>query len=185
MSRVGKKAVKLVDGVEAKISGSQVNIKGKKGSLSLILPAGIKAEVKNSEIFVEPVAGNDNPKARALWGLNRNLVNNMVTGVSEGFSITLEISGVGYRANVQGKKLNLSLGFSHPVEYLIAEGIEIKCNSPTEMVISGIDKQKVGQVAAEIRKMKKPEPYKGKGIKYSARYGKAGEVIRRKEGKKK
>lgn len=177
MSRIGAIPVAIADGVDVKIDGRTVEVKGSKGTLSITLPSGVSAEVKDKEVVVTPA--NDSNEAKAMWGLGRSLINNMVEGVSNGFTKKLEVNGVGYRAQVQGKKLVLALGFSHDVNYDIPEGIEIKCPKPTEIEISGADKQLVGQVAAEIRRYRKPEPYKGKGVKYE------GEYIRRKEGKKK
>lgn len=177
MSRVGKLPVEVVSGVNVSVSGQEVNAKGPKGQGKLKIADEIKVTYENNKIWLKP--SNDTKKVRALWGLSRNLVNNLVKGVQSGFSITLEIEGVGYKAAVQGKTLKLNMGFSHDVNYPIPQGIEIKCEKPTTVVISGADKQLVGHVAAEIRGVKKPEPYKGKGIRYST------ERIRRKEGKKK
>jgi large subunit ribosomal protein L6 len=177
MSRIGKKAVVLPQGVTAQVKDREVKVKGPKGELSLRLVEGIDVAVEKSSIAVTPREMTDT--MRALWGLQRTLVNNLVDGVSKGFSQQLEIAGVGFRASVQGKNLQLQLGYSHDVIYPIPTGIDIKCEKPTIIVVSGSDKQKVGQVSAEIRGFRKPEPYKGKGIKYT------GEKIRRKEGKKK
>lgn len=177
MSRIGKVPVTIEKGVELSISGRKVNAKGGKGSLSMELPPEVAAQIKDGKVFVTPA--NDTQRARAMWGLARSLVKNLVKGVSEGFSEQLEVNGVGFRAAVQGKVLKLNLGFSHDVDYPIPQGITIQCPKPTEIIISGMDKQLVGQVAAEIRKFRKPEPYKGKGVKYVS------ERIRRKEGKKK
>ncbi len=177
MSRIGKQPVDVKDGVDVAIEGRLVTVKGTKGELQATLPESVLVTQEEQQIWVKPA--NDTQRARSMWGLSRSIINNMVEGVSEGFTITLEINGVGYRAAAQGKTLKLNLGFSHDVDYPIPEGIEIKTPKPTIVQISGIDKQKVGQVAAEIRKYRKPEPYKGKGIKYDY------EVIRRKEGKKK
>jgi large subunit ribosomal protein L6 len=177
MSRIGKRPVVLPKGVSAAIEGQSVRVKGPKGELSVRLANEVEATVGEHGVTVAPRAGAE--RARQMWGLSRTLVNNLVTGVTQGFSQKLEISGVGYRAAVQGKSLNLQLGFSHDVNYPIPAGIAIVCEKPTMITISGIDKQLVGQVAAEIRDWRPPEPYKGKGIKY------AGERIRRKEGKKK
>jgi large subunit ribosomal protein L6 len=182
MSRVGKAPVKIIAGVEVKLhTGNVIEIKGKKGTLKSQLPEKISVNITKEEISFEPVnqAEKNNGKVKALWGLSRALVNNMVEGVNNGYNKTLEIEGVGYKASAQGKFLKLDLGFSHDINYPIPAGIEIKTPKPTEIQISGIDKRLVGQVAAEIRSMKKPEPYKAKGIRYS------GEYIRRKEGKKK
>ncbi|HCR86310.1 MAG TPA: 50S ribosomal protein L6 [Alphaproteobacteria bacterium] len=182
MSRVGKAPVKIESGVEVKInSGNNVEIKGKKGTLKVQLPEQISIKVEDGNIVFAPLnpERKNDGKVKALWGLSRALVRNMVEGVTNGYTKNLEIEGVGYKAASQGKTLKLDLGFSHDVIYQVPEGIEIKTPKPTEIQISGIDKRLVGQVAAELRAMKKPEPYKGKGIKY------AGEKIRRKEGKKK
>lgn len=177
MSRIGKLAVPIPKGVTAKVDGQTVTVKGPKGELSFTCPDLISVKEVEGGIKVDPV--NDEQKARSMWGLSRTMIANLVKGVTEGFTRNLEINGVGYRAAVQGKDLVLALGFSHDVKYPIPQGIEIKCPKPTEIVISGIDKQRVGQVAAEIREWRPPEPYKGKGIKY------ADETVVRKEGKKK
>jgi len=177
MSRIGKRPVGLPKGVSATVDGQSVRVKGPKGELSVSLANEVEARVDEHGVTVAPREGAE--RGRQMWGLSRTLVNNLVTGVTQGFSEKLEISGVGYRAAVQGKSLNLQLGFSHDVNYPIPAGIAIVCEKPTMITISGIDKQLVGQVAAEIRDWRPPEPYKGKGIKY------AGERIRRKEGKKK
>ncbi len=177
MSRIGKYPIALPKGATVTLNGQEVIAKGAKGELRLTLVDDVTVEQTDAGIKVSP--RDDSQRARAMWGLSRTLVKNLVDGVTEGFSKTLEINGVGYRAAIQGKNLQLNLGFSHEVLYPIPEGIDIKCTKPTEIVISGIDKQKVGQVAAEIRSYRGPEPYKGKGVKY------AGEYIFRKEGKKK
>ncbi|MFN4355145.1 50S ribosomal protein L6 [Parvibaculum sp.] len=177
MSRIGKYPIELPKGVTVTLNGQEVIAKGAKGELRLTLVDDVTVEQSEAGIKVAP--RDDSQRARAMWGLSRTLVKNLVDGVTEGFSKTLEINGVGYRAAIQGKNLQLNLGFSHEVLYPIPEGIDIKCTKPTEIVVSGIDKQKVGQVAAEIRAYRGPEPYKGKGVKY------AGEYIFRKEGKKK
>ena len=177
MSRIGKKPVALPGGVSAAIEAGTLSVKGPKGTLTLPLFDDISYEVREGEISVQPA--NATKRARAFWGMQRTLVQNLVTGVTEGFTKVLEITGVGYRANAQGRTLKLQLGYSHDVDYAIPEGIEIKTPDNTTVEISGIDRQKVGQVAAEIRRWRKPEPYKGKGIKYR------GEFIFRKEGKKK
>ncbi|WP_088184263.1 50S ribosomal protein L6 [Sphingobium sp. Z007] len=177
MSRIGKKPVAIPAGVTATIEGGQLSVKGPKGTLALQMRDEISYTLENDGISVQPA--NKTKAARAFWGMQRTLVQNLITGVTEGFSKKLLITGVGYRANSQGKNLKLQLGYSHDVDYAIPEGIEIKTPDNTTVEISGIDKQKVGQVAAEIRRWRKPEPYKGKGIKY------AGEFIFRKEGKKK
>ncbi len=177
MSRIGKKPVPLPQGVTAQVKDREVKVKGPKGELSLRMVEGLDVTVDKGAVTVKPHDLTD--KGRALWGLQRTLVNNLVQGVSKGYSQQLEIAGVGFRAAVQGKNLQLQLGYSHDVIYPIPTGIDIKCEKPTLILVSGFDKQKVGQVAAEIRGFRKPEPYKGKGIKY------AEEKIRRKEGKKK
>jgi large subunit ribosomal protein L6 len=177
MSRIGKKPVSVPAGVTASIDGSVLNVKGPKGTLSLNLRDEISYTLENDGILVKPA--NETKAARAFWGMQRTLVQNLVTGVTEGFTKKLLITGVGYRANSQGKVLKLQLGYSHDVNIDVPEGIEIKTPDQTTVEISGIDKQKVGQIAAEIRRWRKPEPYKGKGIKYD------GEFIFRKEGKKK
>ncbi|MEM1046200.1 MAG: 50S ribosomal protein L6 [Pseudomonadota bacterium] len=177
MSRIGKKPVAIPDGVTAAVEGNVVKAKGPKGELSFALNDQVLAEMGDDGISVTP---RDNSKvARSQWGMARTMVSNIVEGVSKGFERRLVISGVGYRAAVQGSNLQLALGFSHDVKYAIPEGIQIVCPKPTEITVSGIDKQRVGQVAAEIRKYRPPEPYKGKGIKYDD------EIIVRKEGKKK
>ena len=177
MSRIGKKAVPVPAGVTANVEGQTVKMKGPKGLLQLVLPDEVVAKLENGGVKVDP--RNETKRARAMWGTSRTLVANLVAGVTKGFERRLEISGVGYRAAVQGKTLQLSLGYSHDVNYPIPEGIAIATPKPTEIVITGIDRQKVGQVAAEIRGYRAPEPYKGKGVKY------ANEFIFRKEGKKK
>jgi large subunit ribosomal protein L6 len=177
MSRIGKKPVPLPTGVTATVKDREVKVKGPKGELSLCVVEGIDVTVDKGGLTVKPKDMTD--ELRAKWGLQRTLVNNLVEGVSKGYAQQLEIAGVGFRAAVQGKNLQLQLGYSHDVIYPIPAGIDIKCEKPTLILVSGSDKQKVGQVAAEIRGFRKPEPYKGKGIKY------AEEKIRRKEGKKK
>ena len=177
MSRVGKKAVTVPAGVTANIEGRTVKVKGPKGALELALHDDVVATTEQGGIKVDP--RDDSKRARAMWGTYRALVANLVQGVSQGFEQKLEITGVGYRAAVQGKNLQLQLGYSHDVVYPIPDGITITTPRPVEIVISGIDRQKVGQVAANIRGFRPPEPYKGKGVKY------AGEYIFRKEGKKK
>ena len=177
MSRIGKKPVAIPSGVEAKIEGDTLSVKGPKGTLTMGLVDAIDYKVEGDEIQVNPA--NDTKQARAYWGMQRTLVSNLVEGVTEGFSKTLEISGVGYRAQAQGKKLKLQLGYSHDVDLDVPEGLEVKTPDQTTVIVSGIDKQAVGQFAAEVRRWRKPEPYKGKGIKYQ------GEYIFRKEGKKK
>ena len=177
MSRIGKKSVAVPAGVSATIAGNVLSVKGPKGLLTLSMVPDIAYTVESDAISVMPA--NDSKTARAYWGMQRTLVSNLVVGVSTGFTKVLEITGVGYRANVQGSNLKLQLGYSHDVDYPIPEGIAIKTPDQTTVEITGADKQQVGQVAAEIRRWRKPEPYKGKGIKYR------GEFIFRKEGKKK
>ncbi len=177
MSRIGKRPVQVPAGVTAKVDGQAVSVKGPKGELAFTVPDQCSVEMVDGTIVVAP--RDESKKAVSMWGLSRSMVANIVHGVSAGFEKKLEINGVGYRAAVQGKDLNLALGFSHDVKYPIPQGIDIKCPKPTEIVVAGIDKQRVGQVAAEIRGYRPPEPYKGKGIKY------ADETIIRKEGKKK
>lgn len=177
MSRVGKAPVSIPEGVKVEINGSVVNATGKMGKLSTTFPQEVKLTNSGTAITVEPV--NDNKRSRAMWGLSRTLLNNMVVGVSEGFEKKLEIIGVGYKAAVEGKYLTLSLGYSHDVKFEIPEGITIKAIKPTLLSITGHDKQRVGEIAALIIKQRPPEPYKGKGIRHE------GAKVRRKEGKKK
>jgi large subunit ribosomal protein L6 len=177
MSRIGKRAVAIPSGVTASVDGQTVKMKGPKGALELVLPGDVSAKMEKGAIKVDP--RGESKRARSMWGTSRTLVSNLVTGVTKGFERKLEITGVGYRAAVQGKNLQIALGYSHDVVYPIPAGIAIATPKPTEVVITGIDRQKVGQVAAEIRGFRPPEPYKGKGVKY------AGEYIFRKEGKKK
>jgi large subunit ribosomal protein L6 len=177
MSRIGKKPVSIPSGVSADIKDGILSVKGPKGTLTLTMRDEISYTLDDGSILVKPA--NDTKSARAFWGMQRTLVSNLIEGVTTGFTKTLEITGVGYRANVQGKNLKLQLGYSHDVDISVPEGIEIKTPDNTTIEISGNDKQKVGQIAAEIRQWRKPEPYKGKGIKYR------GEYIFRKEGKKK
>ena len=177
MSRIGKKAVPLPAGVEFNIDGQEITVKGPKGSLSVVLVSEVSVSKTEAGLLITP--SDDSKRARSMWGMSRTLVANIVTGVSEGYSKTLEIQGVGYRAALKGKTLSLNLGLSHEVNYEAPEGVELKVTKPTEIVVSGIDKQLVGQVAANIRKYRKPEPFKGKGIRYQ------GEFVFRKEGKKK
>ena len=177
MSRIGKRAVTIPGGVTATVDGQTVSVKGPKGALDFTATDRVTVAMNDGGIKVEPV--DDSKEARAAWGMSRTRIANLVKGVSDGFEKRLEINGVGYRAAVQGKALQLALGFSHDVNYPIPEGISIACPKPTEIVVSGINAQQVGQVAAEIRRYRPPEPYKGKGIKY------AEERIIRKEGKKK
>ncbi len=177
MSRIGKKPVAIPGGVTAAVNGQEVKVKGPKGELTHVLVDSIMAKLDKDGVAVTP--REDSNEARAMWGMSRTLIANLVAGVTEGFTKKLEITGVGYRAAVQGANLQLQLGYSHDIAYPIPQGIQVQCPKPTEIIITGIDKQKVGQVAAEIRRYRPPEPYKGKGIRYS------GEFILRKEGKKK
>jgi large subunit ribosomal protein L6 len=177
MSRVGKKAVVIPAGVTANVDGQTVKVKGPKGAVQLTLHGDVGVKLESGEIKVDP--RNETKLARALWGTSRALISNLMTGVTKGFERRLEITGVGYRASVQGKNLQIQLGYSHDIVHPIPDGITIVTPKPTEIVVTGIDRQKVGQVAANIRDYRPPEPYKGKGIKY------AGEFIFRKQGKKK
>jgi large subunit ribosomal protein L6 len=177
MSRVGKHPVAVPSGVEVQISGQTLSAKGSLGTLRLVVSNEVTAAIADGAVTIAPK--NETKHARAMWGTTRALVNNMVNGVSKGFSVTLEINGVGYRAAVQGKSLNLQLGYSHEIAYPIPSDVNIVCERPTLIRVSGADRQRVGQIAAEIRAYRPPEPYKGKGIKYST------ETVRRKEGKKK
>jgi large subunit ribosomal protein L6 len=177
MSRIGKKPVPVPKGVTAKVDGQTVSVKGPKGELSITLVDDVKAELGDDGVTVSP--RDQSKRARSMWGMSRSLVDNLMTGVATGFTRTLEINGVGYRAAMRGKDLQLNLGYSHEVVYAVPDGVQVQCPRPTEIVISGIDPARVGQVAAEIRRYRPPEPYKGKGVKY------ANEFIFRKEGKKK
>jgi large subunit ribosomal protein L6 len=177
MSRIGNKAVTIPSGVTANVEGQTIKVKGPKGAMQHTLHDDVVIKMDKGAIKLDP--RNESKRARSMWGTSRTLVANLVSGVTKGFEERLEITGVGFRAAVQGKQLNLQLGFSHDVNYPIPEGIAIATPKPTEIVVTGIDKQKVGHVAAEIRGFRPPEPYKGKGVKY------AGEYIFRKEGKKK
>jgi large subunit ribosomal protein L6 len=177
MSKIGKRPVAIPSGVTANVSGQTIKVKGPKGELSVVLNDNVAPKLDGNKISFEKMG--EEKQDQASWGLARALVNNLVTGVTKGFERKLEINGVGYRAAVQGKNLNLSLGYSHDVVYQVPDGVAVATPKPTEIVITGIDRQKVGQVAAEIRGYRPPEPYKGKGVKY------AEEKIFRKEGKKK
>ena len=177
MSRIGNKAVAIPSGVTANVEGQTVKIKGPKGAMQVVLHDDVSATMDKATVTLEP--RSESKQARSMWGTSRTLVANLIAGVTKGFEERLEITGVGYRAAVQGKSLNLQLGFSHDINFAIPEGITIATPKPTEIVVTGMDKQKVGHVAAEIRGFRPPEPYKGKGVKY------AGEYIFRKEGKKK
>jgi large subunit ribosomal protein L6 len=177
MSRIGKNPVTIPSGVQVNLAGEVLTVTGSKGKLTLTVSPDVTATIADGSVTIAP--NGETKQARAMWGTTRALVNNMVHGVSAGFTRTLEINGVGYRAAVQGGTLNLQLGYSHDIPYPIPENIQIACERPTLIAVSGADRQRVGQVAAEIRSYRPPEPYKGKGIKYSD------EVVRRKEGKKK
>ncbi len=177
MSRVGKHPVAVPSGVEVEISGQTLSAKGSLGMLRLVVSNEVTAAIADGAVTITPK--NETKHARSMWGTTRALVNNMVNGVSKGFSVTLEINGVGYRAAVQGNTLNLQLGYSHEIAFPIPSDVNIVCERPTLIRVTGADRQRVGQIAAEIRAYRPPEPYKGKGIKYST------ETVRRKEGKKK
>lgn len=177
MSRVGKNPVAIPSGVQVEVSGQTLTAKGRLGTMSLAVVSEVSATVADGQVTVTPK--DESKRARAMWGTTRALVNNMMTGLATGFTRNLEINGVGYRAAVQGNSLNLQLGYSHDINYPIPPDVKIACERPTAIAITGVDRQRVGQVAAEIRAFRPPEPYKGKGIKYVE------EVIRRKEGKKK
>ena len=176
MSRVGKSPITIPEGVDCLLEGQKLSVKGKLGALSLHLSEDVA--VKHVENKLEVNLANDK-SPRSTWGLIRTLIGNMVEGVNEGFTKVLEVNGVGYRASVDSGVLQLQLGYSHDIKVGIPEDISVKCSKPTEIIISGVDKQRVGQFAAEIRSLRKPEPYKGKGVSYQNEY------IRRKEGKKK
>ena len=177
MSRVGKNPVTIPAGVQVELTGQTLTTKGRLGALSLAVSNEVTATVADGQVTIAPK--DESKRARAMWGTTRALVNNMMTGVATGFTRNLEINGVGYRAAVQGGALNLQLGYSHDINYPIPQDVKIACERPTAITITGADRQRVGQVAAEIRSFRPPEPYKGKGIKYVE------EVVRRKEGKKK
>ncbi len=177
MSRIGKHPVTIPAGVEVQLSGQTLTAKGRLGTLSLPVSSEVTATIADGAVTIAP--NSESKRARAMWGTTRALVNNMVTGVASGFTRNLEINGVGYRAAVQGNTLNLQLGYSHDIPYPIPQDVRITCERPTAITITGADRQRVGQIAAEIRAFRPPEPYKGKGVKYS------NEAIRRKEGKKK
>lgn len=177
MSRVGKNPIDIPSGTTVKVEGQTISAKGKLGERQMKLAESVGAEIEDGKLVIRPKSNPD--RHRMMWGTMRSLAQSLVTGVTEGFSRTLEINGVGYRAQVEGKNLKLQLGFSHDVIYPIPEGIDVKCERPTMIQITGADKQVVGQIASEIRSYRPPEPYKGKGVKY------AEEHIFRKEGKKK
>ena len=177
MSRIGKKPVVVPSGVAASVNGQTVTVKGPKGELKFVVNDALLVKMENGGIAVDP--RSQSKDARSKWGMSRSMIRNLVTGVTKGYEKRMEINGVGYRAAMAGKNLQLSLGYSHEVVYEVPAGITVVCPKPTEIVVSGIDKRQVGQVAAEIRDYRGPEPYKGKGVKY------ADETIFRKEGKKK
>lgn len=177
MSRIGKKPIPVPSGVTVNVSGQTINVKGPKGELKFVVNDLCTVALEDNAITVKPI--NASKPARSLWGLSRTHIANMFEGVSKEFSKTLELVGVGYRAQMKGTALSLALGYSHDIDYPAPQGVKIATPKPTEIVLTGIDKQRVGQAAAEIRAMRSPEPYKGKGVKY------AGEYIFRKEGKKK
>lgn len=177
MSRLGKLPVAIPEKVEVNLQDTTIVAKGPKGELSTRITGDVNVTIDNGEVWVKPA--NDSKRARSMWGTIRSNVANLVQGVSEGFTKTLEVNGVGYRCAVQKDVLTLSLGYSHEIKYVMPEGVDCQVDKQTTVILSGADKQKVGQVAAEIRALRKPEPYKGKGVKY------ADEIIRRKEGKKK
>ena len=177
MSRIGKHPVRIPSGVEVLISNQTLTAKGRLGTLSLVVSSEVDASIADGAVTIAPKS--DTKRSRAMWGTTRALVNNMVTGVSTGFSVNLEITGVGYRAQVQGDTLNLQLGYSHDIPFPIPGDVRITCERPTVITVSGADRQRVGQIAADIRAYRPPEPYKGKGIRYAT------EIVRRKEGKKK
>jgi len=177
MSRVGKYPVVVPAGVTVSLDEGQVSVKGKLGTLAIPVRDDVAVSIEDNKVWVKPLS--DDKRARMMWGTTRALINNLVKGVSTGFTVNLDINGVGYRAAVNGKVLNLQLGYSHDINYPIPEGITIKCEKPTSISVSGSNRQQVGQIASEIRAFRGPEPYKGKGVKY------AHETILRKEGKKK
>ena len=177
MSRIGKHPVRIPSGVEVLLSNQTLTAKGRLGTLSLVVSSEVDASIANGAVTIAPKSGTK--RSLAMWGTTRALVNNMVTGVSMGFSVNLEITGVGYRAQVQGDTLNLQLGYSHDIPFPIPGDVRITCERPTVITVSGADRQRVGQIAADIRAYRPPEPYKGKGIRYAT------EIVRRKEGKKK
>ncbi len=177
MSRIGKHPVAVPSGVTVDLDGQTLTVKGKLGELRQTLPAEVSVAVNDNQLTVTP--RGQETRARSMWGLSRTLVQNMVTGVTQGFTVKLEISGVGYRASVDGQILTLQLGYSHDIKFAIPNDVKVTCETPTQITISGADRQRIGQIAAEIRGFRKPEPYKGKGIRY------ASEKILRKEGKKK
>jgi large subunit ribosomal protein L6 len=178
MSRVGKKAVAIPSGVTVTMNGPDLAVKGAKGELKTKITPDVTVEVKDGKVLVMPVDKKDK-RSRTMWGTTRNNINNMVEGVSKGFTTRMEIQGVGFRASADKNYLTIALGFSHEIKYAIPAGVEIKAEKPTTLAITGFDRKLVGQVAAEIRSLRKPEPYKGKGVRYENEY------VRKKEGKKK
>jgi len=177
MSRVGKNPIAIPDGVTVSMGDDEITVKGKKGELNQQVLSDVSISVEDSQVVIKPMG--ESKFARSLWGTMRSNIEAMIVGVSEGFSRELEIQGVGYRAQMQGKVLKLQLGFSHDIDFPVPEGISIECPSQTQIVVSGADKQRVGQVASNIRGYRPPEPYKGKGVRYKDEY------VLRKEGKKK
>lgn len=177
MSRVGKKPISIPSGVEIAVVGRALSVKGSKGTLKMDLHPDVSAKVENNEVVFSPVA--DERRFSSIWGTMRSLVNNMVEGVTKGYSITLNLVGVGYRASIAGNKLNMTLGYSHPIDMVVPAGITVEVKDQTQITVTGSDKQAVGQFAANIRAKREPEPFKGKGVKYSNEY------IAMKEGKKK
>ena len=177
MSRIGKNPIAIPSGITLTQNGQTVTVKGSKGELSFTLPDAVTGKMDGEQYAISPVEGEKT--ARAMWGMSRTMISNMIEGVTNGFSKELELRGVGYRAQMKGSNLSMQLGFSHDVDYTPPAGVTIEAPKPTQIKVSGIDKQQVGQVAAEIRSFRKPEPYKGKGVRY------VGEYVRQKEGKKK
>ena len=177
MSRIGKHPIQVPDGVQVALDGKDLTVKGKNGELAMRFVDEVEVSFADGAITIKPK--DESKRARAMWGMQRSLANNLVVGVTEGFKVDLEINGVGYRAAVEGKVLTLLLGYSHDIKYPVPDGIDITCTRPTAITVTGADKQRVGRVAAEIRGYRPPEPYKGKGVKYAT------ETITRKEGKKK
>ena len=177
MSRIGKHPIQVPDGVQVALDGKDLTVKGKNGELAMRFVDEVEVSFADGAITIKPK--DESKRARAMWGMQRSLANNLVVGVTDGFKVDLEINGVGYRAAVEGKVLTLLLGYSHDIKYPVPDGIDITCARPTAITVAGADKQRVGRVAAEIRGYRPPEPYKGKGVKYAT------ETITRKEGKKK
>lgn len=177
MSRIGKKPVEVPAGVTLTQTGQHITVKGPKGQLEFTLPSAVSGKLEGTEFAVTPA--KEDKTGKSMWGMSRTMIANLIEGVTNGYSKTLELHGVGYRAQMKGSTLVMQLGFSHDIEFEAPEGISIAATKPTELVVTGIDKQAVGQAAAKIREYRKPEPYKGKGVRYQ------GEYVRRKEGKKK